>query len=54
MEPIPLRSVRQFKMSQITLSECNLSVTEKNIESKIEKVLATRVLKMVAECEKGF
>jgi double-strand break repair protein MRE11 len=54
MEPIPLRSVRQFKMGHIMLSECNLNVTDKNIENKIEKLLASRVLKLVSECEKGF
>ena len=55
MEPIPLRSVRQFKMGHVTLSEyTNLSVTDKNIENKIEKILATKVLKLVTECEQGF
>ena len=53
MEPIPLRSVRQFKMGHVTLSECSLNITDKNIENKIERELRSRVLKLVAECEKG-
>ena len=53
MEPVPLRSVRQFKLDTIVLSEChNLNITDKNIELKIEQVLAKKVIKMVEECSK--
>lgn len=53
LEPVPLRSVRQFKMSSIVLSDCNISITDKSIEVKIEQLLAKKVAKMVEECEKG-
>lgn len=54
LEPVPLRSVRQFKMGHIVLSDCSISVTDKNLEAKIEQILAKKVLKLVEECEKGI
>ena len=54
LEPIPLRSVRQFKMANLVLSDTSINAGDRNIENKIEQLLAKKVIKMVEECEKGL
>jgi double-strand break repair protein MRE11 len=53
LEPLPLRSVRQFMMETVVLAECGLKETDKNLEAKIEQVLTKRIDKLVAECGKN-
>ena len=53
LDPIPLRSVRQFMMDNVVLSDTNLKETDKNIEAKIEQILLKRVDKLVEECAKN-
>ena len=52
LEPIPLRSVRQFTMENVILTDSNLIPTDKNIEMKIEKYLATKVEKIIEDCNR--
>ncbi len=53
LDKIPLRSVRQFVMDSIVLSDQNLIETDKNIEQKIEQLLTKKVDKMVETCHKN-
>ena len=53
MEPIPLRSVRQFVMDTIVLSEQGLNETDKHIEAKIEQLLTKKVDKLIESCHKN-
>ncbi len=53
LDPIPLRSVRQFMMDTVVLKDTNLNETDKNIELKIEQLLIKKVDKLIEECEKS-
>ena len=53
LDPIPLRSVRQFLMDSVVLSETSLKETDKNIEIKIEQLLMKKVDKLVEDCAKN-
>ncbi len=53
IEEIPLRSVRQFVMGNVVLSDTNLNETDKHIEVKIEQILLKKLDKMVEECVKN-
>lgn len=53
LEPIPLRSVRQFMLDTVVLGDFNLNPTDKNIEIRIEQILAKKVDKMIEECNKN-
>lgn len=53
LEPIPLRSVRQFMMDTVVLSDSSLNPTDKNVELKIEQLLAKKVDKLIEECNKN-
>lgn len=50
MEQIPLRSCRQFVMDHVVLANEGLNEADKNIDSKVEKLLASKVDKMVEHC----
>ena len=53
LEPLPLRTVRQFAMDTVVLSECGLKETDKNAEAKVEQMLTKRIDKLVDECAKN-
>lgn len=53
LEPVPLRSVRQFMMTNVSLNDSNLNPTDKNIELKIEQYLTKKVLSLIDECQKN-
>lgn len=53
LEPVPLRSVRQFVMDSVVLSETGLKETDKNIEIKIEQLLVKKVDKIIDDCKKN-
>ncbi len=53
LDPIPLRSVRQFVMDTVVLSDTNLKENDKNIEAKIEQLLIKKIDKIVEECAKS-
>jgi double-strand break repair protein MRE11 len=53
LNPIPLRSVRQFVMDTVVLGDTNLRETDKNVEAKIEQLLIKKVDKIVEECAKS-
>jgi double-strand break repair protein MRE11 len=52
LEPIPLRTVRQFVTNKVVISDLNINPNDLHIDAKVEQFLLKRAKKLIQECNK--